>query len=100
MYEIKWTSSAKKRYYNTLEFWIGHNHSSEYSIKIVSEVDKIETLLKENPYLGKLVWGTKEPTRKILILRHFSLFYTITGKTIEIVFFFDNRDNPKKLELL
>lgn len=100
MYEVKWTLSANRKYYQILEFWIEHNQSAEYAMKIVKEVERIENLLKENPCLGVLVFGAKEPTRRMLVLKNFSLFYIVKEKMVKIVLFFDDRDNPQKLNIL
>ena len=40
MLKIEWTEKAKEQYHNTLQFWINHNQSNEYSLKIVDEVEK------------------------------------------------------------
>ncbi len=55
MFQIKWTSEAEKRYLETLEFWIEHNQSSSYSVKIMNEVAFQEKLLSENPYIGHII---------------------------------------------
>ena len=45
-----------------------------------------------------IVYQTPEKEiRRALVLHNFSLFYQIFTDRIEIVFFFDNRNDPKKL---
>lgn len=39
MFEIKWTPEAEKLYFETLEYWINHNKSNSYSLKIIAEVE-------------------------------------------------------------
>lgn len=100
MYEIKWTSYAFKRYMHIIQYWIKHNQSSEYSLKIIEEVERMETLLKHNPYVGSVITQTKENIRRVIILKNFSIFYKIKNDIVQIIFFFDNRDNPKKLTFI
>jgi hypothetical protein len=35
MFEIKWTPEAEKLYLEILEYWINHNKSNIYSLKII-----------------------------------------------------------------
>ncbi|HAP95582.1 MAG TPA: addiction module toxin RelE, partial [Chryseobacterium sp.] len=39
MFLIKWMPEAEQEYYSNLEFWINHNKSREYSLKIISKVE-------------------------------------------------------------
>ena len=53
MFLIHWMPEAENEYYDNLNFWINHNKSNTYSLKIISEVEKMETILSENPFIGK-----------------------------------------------
>ena len=48
MFLIHWMPEAENEYYDNLNFWINHNKSNTYSLKIISEVEKMETILSEN----------------------------------------------------
>jgi hypothetical protein len=45
MFKIKWTPEAETLYFETLEYWINHNKSNNYSLKIIAEVERKEKLL-------------------------------------------------------
>lgn len=45
MFLIHWMPEAENEYYDNLNFWINHNKSNTYSLKIISEVEKMETIL-------------------------------------------------------
>lgn len=64
-YKIKWTSYASQKYMEVVQYWIEHNQSSQYSLKIINEVEKLEALLKYNPYIGSLITETKENIRRV-----------------------------------
>jgi len=54
MLEIVWYKEAEKVYFRTLEFWVKHYGSNEYSLKIILNVEKAEKLISANPLLGRL----------------------------------------------
>lgn len=92
--KVIWADTAEKDYLDTLDFWYEHNQSLEYPEKIIKEVEKITEMLPNTPYMG--VW-VKENLRKIVLLKNFIIFYEVSESRIEIVHFFDGRDNPEKI---
>ena len=98
--KVIWSPRAQEEYISTLEYWIEHNDSSTYSNKSIDEVERIEQRILDFPIANPIVYQTPEKEiRRVLILHNFSLFYQIFTDRIEIVFFFDNRNDPKKLIL-
>ena len=95
MFKIKWTPEAENLYFENLEFWINHNKSSTYALKIIDEVVIKEKLIADNPYIGALVEGTKEEVRRVLVLENFAIHYRINKLTIEVLSFWANKQNPK-----
>lgn len=95
MFEIKWTLEAETLYFENLEFWIIHNKSSSYSLKIIEEVERKEKLIADNPYIGALVEGTEEEVRRVLVLENFAIHYRINKLTIEVLSFWANKQNPE-----
>ncbi|WP_027383152.1 type II toxin-antitoxin system RelE/ParE family toxin [Epilithonimonas caeni] len=95
MFEIKWTPEAEKLYFETLEYWIDHNESNSYSLKIIAEVERKEKLLADNPLIGAVIIGAKDEVRRVLVLENFSLHYRINKTTIEIVSFWANKKDLK-----
>ena len=98
MYAIKWTAHARKENADILKFWIDKNKSNVYSKKIRNETKIKLSLLKRNVLMGEQVEGYEE-IRRILILRNFSIYYRVQSNIIEIVSFFDNRNDPEDLEI-
>ncbi|WP_379966603.1 type II toxin-antitoxin system RelE/ParE family toxin [Epilithonimonas sp. UC225_85] len=91
MFEIKWTAEAETLYFETLEYWINHNKSNTYALKIIDEVERKEKLIAENPFIGAVVFGTKDEVRRVLVLENFSIHYRIRKTIVEIVSFWANR---------
>ena len=97
MLKIEWTEKAKEQYHNTLQFWINHNQSNEYSLKIVDEVEKKTAHIQNFSRSGIPVnYGN---VFRINFLKYFTLIYEIQDSIIYIVAFWDGRRNPEELEL-
>lgn len=93
MYEIIWSGNAEQRYIDELEYWFNRNKSNEYPLKIIAEIDKIESLLSDNPYIGR---PTKtEKVRVVSVLRKFLIYYEIIDNAIIIVAFINSNTNSR-----
>ena len=86
---------AEKEYFSNLEYWINHNKSAEYSLKIIDEVEKTEDLLTTNPYIGKITNFELE-VLKIIVLKKFYLYYKIVENTVNIVAFKATKEDYNK----
>ena len=98
MFLIHWMPEAENEYYDNLNFWINHNKSNTYSLKIISEVEKMENLLSENPFIGKRT-NYELPVMKIVILRSFYIYYTVSENTVSILAFKATKEDNKKHQL-
>ena len=95
---IKWTKPAAKRKANILKYWTKRNGSPTYSAKIENESNKAETLISANPFIGTEVEDLKD-VRRLFIMKYYSLFYRVKENHVEILSFWDNRQDPEKIEL-
>ncbi|GAB3233976.1 type II toxin-antitoxin system RelE/ParE family toxin [Algoriphagus aestuariicola] len=91
--KIVWSDLAKDELHHVLEFYTLRNGSPGYSLKLLDEIDHLLVALAENKFLGRL--ASNRSTR-VLPLRYYLIFYEVTINQIEIVSFWDNRQNPKK----
>jgi plasmid stabilization system protein ParE len=91
---IYWTNTAVKQRNYILKYWIKHNNSNQYSIKLKLEIEKKTDLLKTNPKLGKTI---DFQNTRILVMGHFSIIYQQLKNNIYITGFWDNRQDPAKL---
>ena len=96
--EVSWSYEAEIQYYDTLLFWIEKTKSEKYSEKIEKEVAKISNALKTFPKIGAIY--ESKGIRRVVILSNFSIFYRILEEQneIEIIAFWDNRNDPEKLQ--
>lgn len=87
MLKIIWSPQASENYLEQLSNWITHNKSSDYSLKIIAEVEKFEEIILLNPLIGREIEQIPD-VRMVLILRRFYLYYRVNKKgAIEIVEF-------------
>ncbi|MES2591592.1 MAG: type II toxin-antitoxin system RelE/ParE family toxin [Bacteroidota bacterium] len=95
--KIIWSPGAQKSYIRIADFIL-----EKWSKKEVKKFNDIasSTILKiaENPELF-IASKQKKNIRKGFITKHTSLLYKIKPNTIELLFFWDNRQNPKKLKI-
>ena len=88
--EIVWSPLAKLQLENVLKFYVQRNGNSNYSLKIIKEVqDLLETLLKAER-IGRL---TSNKFTRVISMKVYLLFYELNGNRIEIVSFWDNRQD-------
>lgn len=98
MLQVKWMPEAEQEYYSTLEYWIEHNKSAEYSVKIIQEIEKTEDLLIANPQLGKKT-NFELKVLKITVLKRFYIYYILTEHTINILAFKATKEDYSKHSL-
>lgn len=94
--QVVWSIRAKNDRIKILEFWIEHNKSNEYSIKLNNLFKEATKFISEYPTVGKL---TDDKNARIKIVRDFFIVYEIQKSQIIILTIFDSRRNPKKLNL-
>jgi len=96
--KIIWTSKAKNSFSLILNY-LNKEWTEKEKIKFVSETTKILSLINQNPYM--FIASTKNNTiRKAFINKHISLSYRIkkSKNTLELLLFWSNLQNPKKLD--
>ena len=94
--KIHWTPESKITYNNTLES-ISEKWPAKELKKFVQKTENVLSNISQNPELFPR--SKRKNTRKCVVTRHTSLFYRIKQDEIELVSFWDNRQDPKKLKL-
>jgi plasmid stabilization system protein ParE len=91
--EIIWSGLAKIELANVLEFYFLQNGTPAYSIKLLDEIEELTRLLSLNEQIGRL---TRNKFTRAIPMGNYVLFYEVNLNTIEIISFWDNRQNPEK----
>lgn len=90
--KIIWSDLAKIELANALEFYLLQNGSPTYSNKILDEVEDLMRLLSQNEFIGRL---TRNKFTRTIPVKHYAVFYEVNGDRIEIVSFWDGRQDPQ-----
>ena len=88
--KIIWSSRAKNELYQVLEFFLQRNGTPDYSLKLVEEIEDLISSLSQSELIGRL---TSNKFTRVISMKVYLIFYEIKGDTIEIVSFWDNRQN-------
>lgn len=92
--KIIWTETAARQRRFILEYWLQRNQSNEYPLKLLRLSNEKANQIAINPMLYK---AADFPNMRVATMGHYSLFYKITGDTIIITAFWDNRQDPSEL---
>ncbi|MEP6803115.1 MAG: type II toxin-antitoxin system RelE/ParE family toxin [Flavobacterium sp.] len=90
--EIVWSSLAKLQLQNVLEYYSIRNESPTYSLKLLNEVEDLLDTLLNSELIGRL---TSNKITRVISMKVYLLFYEINGNQIEIISFWDNRQDIK-----
>ncbi|OQY04029.1 MAG: hypothetical protein B6I20_03845 [Bacteroidetes bacterium 4572_117] len=96
--KVTWTFTSKKSFTKILDFLL-ENWTAKEVDKFAEDVRNTINQIKENPYMYEA--SSKNKTvRKGFVNSLVSLFYRVRprNKEIELLRFWDNRQDPKKLK--
>lgn len=74
--KIIWTKTAAKQRRLILKYWLEHNQSNAYPIRLLQLSDEKANRIAENPFLYK---KADYPETHVAAMGHFSMFYKIKG---------------------
>lgn len=94
-YIIFWSTEAELSYLKILEY-LEDKWTEREIERFINRTDEVVDYIKKNPSQYKRI---KNYTHKAILNRQISLFYKIDGSSIFLQFFWDNRQDPKKLKV-
>ena len=86
--KIIWSSRANYELKEILKFYNKRNGNTNYSKKLLDEIESNLISLSKNEYLGRL---TNNKKTRALVLKVFLIFYEPKTNQINILPFWDNR---------
>lgn len=92
--EVIWSPLARNKRKQILKFWIEHNQSATFSLKLNQLFKEAELLIAKYPNIGK---PTDIRNVRIKVVREYALFYELSQDKIYILTIWDSRQNPEKL---
>lgn len=92
--EIVWTQTAAKQRRSILKYWVKHNKSSSFSLKLLKLSNEKADVIAADPMLFQ---KADFPNTRVATMGYFSIYYQFTSTQIIITAFWDNRQDPKRL---
>ena len=80
--QIIWSSKANKDLKETLEFYNERNGNTDYSQKLLNEIDDLLNTLSESEFIGRL---TENKRTRVVVMKVYLIFYEINGDRIDIL---------------
>src|SRR5690554_5438143 len=96
-YKIKWTKEAEQNVDDIIQYLTDFWSKREVNNFLMLLRKRVE-LISKNPEMFKIVEGT-DFTRVSVMTKQNSIFYEFKNETIEILYVFDTRQNPDKLNI-
>lgn len=97
IYKVHWTENALKELSNTV-YYLEQNFTLKELNKLAIEIEKIILIISKNPNTFKEI-NPNNNVRKIVILKYNTMFYRVKNESIEILSFFSNRQDLRKIKL-
>jgi plasmid stabilization system protein ParE len=95
-YNIIWSPKAKDTYYQILEY-LELNWSGKEVDDFINRTEEVLAFIAANP--SQYTQSVKADIHKSVLVKQVSLFYRVKPGTIELLLFWDNRQDPAKLIL-
>lgn len=88
--KIIWSTRASKELRHILEYFNQRNKSTRYSLKLLNDIENLTRSLSKNESIGRL---TSNKFTRVIPMKIYLIFYEINLGNIEIVSFWDNRQD-------
>ena len=96
-YKIVWSDFALDELQKTITH-LEENWTEKELRKLAIRLENTLILISKNPFLFQAS-NIKLDLRRVVILKHNTLYYRLKKDTIEIISFFSNRQSPRKRKL-
>ncbi|MGF7138543.1 type II toxin-antitoxin system RelE/ParE family toxin [Roseimarinus sediminis] len=94
---IIWSTHASNELKQILEYFNQRNKSTRYSLKLLNEIEELTKSLSKNELIGRL---TSNKLTRVIPMKVYLIFYEVHQDHIQIVSFWDNRqDTNRRLEI-
>ena len=93
---VIWSFTASKSYRDNI-IYLKENWTKKEIKNFIDEVDKAVDTISQNPQIGKIS-DVSTHYRQYLVVKQITLYYRITTDHIRLVSFFNNFQDPDKLQ--
>lgn len=90
--EIVWSDLAEIQLQTVLEFYFERNGNANYSLKLLEQVEDVLKTISHSELIGRL---TSNKFTRVFPFKTYLMFYEVNNDRIEIVAFWDNRQDSE-----
>jgi toxin YoeB len=94
--EIIWSEIAKLQFASVLEYYVERNGNENYSLKLLDEIEDLLNTLSNSELIGRL---TSNKFTRVIPMKVYLVFYEINNNHIDIVSFWDNRQDIERRKI-
>ena len=96
-YQIIWSPTARVTYFQILDY-ISFHWSSQEVVNFIERTDEVLVYIKKNPqqYSSSKM---RNEIHRFVVTKQVSLYYQVNEKSVELFIFWNNRQDPSKLNL-
>lgn len=94
--KVIWSPASKEEYAVILGY-VEDNFSIDAALKLLDKTDAVINGIALFPTMFPSSKQRKE-VRKAIITKHLSVYYRFNNSTVQLLHFWDNRQNPENLE--
>ncbi|MCF8363195.1 MAG: type II toxin-antitoxin system RelE/ParE family toxin [Prolixibacteraceae bacterium] len=95
--KIIWSNRAGEELKQILDYFNQRNMSNLYSLKLLGEIENLTKTLQKNESIGRL---TSNKVTRVIPMNLYLIFYEVSQYHIEIVSFWDNRqDRSRRIKI-
>ncbi|REE05636.1 type II toxin-antitoxin system RelE/ParE family toxin [Marinoscillum furvescens] len=95
-YSIKWLPEAEITYALVIEY-LEENWTSKEIDCFFDRTDEVINFIAQNP--RQYIYSKKKDVFRAVITKHISLYYRIKSEEIELLIFWDTRQDPENLKV-
>jgi toxin YoeB len=93
---IIWTEQAQFERQEILTYWFFRTGNKKYSTKLALQFRETVKYIALNNYMGR---GTELEDVRVAVCGYYLLFYKLSNEFVSVITIFDNRRNPKDLDI-
>ncbi|HET8861278.1 hypothetical protein [Marivirga sp.] len=95
-YTVKWLPEAELTYTLVLDY-LDKNWTSKEISKFITRTNEVINFISKNP--KQYFYSNKKNVYRAVVTTHVSLYYKIQPTKVELLIFWDTRQDPGKLKL-
>ena len=89
--QVVWSRNAQRERIAILRYWVEHNGSVIYSVKLDAMFRSALDRVAEHPKLGR---PTSDPETRVKVVGDFEIFYSFTTDVVHILSVWNSKRDP------